>query len=389
MRSRLQVASLVVPVLLMKPIHAGAGVLEYLDQNGGCRVPIAQSFPREVMAGKPLAYGKPLAQWTQQDLSDFRSYFRACEGSIAATSGVHDMLLQRVDGYVNRLASQIARARTQDATPPMGVPALNAYQAQIGHSPSETTTVTRSTSPAASMIDATKLRIAHLWNEYRRALTESSLQRVPDSPDPQTMITRIDTLLMQLNQIQSEAVGFPSSDRIASFSSYLQGIRPNVVDATKIRQPITDLQRLAIVTIVTASNPLRRQDFEKELGAGIDFTALAADLTEEETSWLVQMSGGEAQVSADNGIFCRVEKDDASSIEALKGMMPLQPMRFSGKLESAKIDTAPMRIHVIFGPCKVSNEAGSNRRTASPVQDAARQIAQRVTDELQSIPERR
>jgi len=126
--------------------------------------------------------------------------------------------------------------------------------------------------------------------------------------------------------------------------------------ADQSTDPYTTLEALVRDMLVLLPNPLNVAAFEQRLRRkGVQGMAIPAlDLFEDDDVWVLQFMSN-PQGNPNDGLFCRVAKDDIESVQLLRQVVvPMGLIEITGELGAFNIDADAPSFSVVFEPCRIN-----------------------------------
>ena len=366
---------------LTSPAAQAGTITDFLDRIGGCRKPMSESFSYEISPYTAKPYGKALAEWTNEDLADFRAYFLACQTRRPDWQSMGDYnrndAVRVIDTAMAELRPKVAEARA-GAEKQRADAAYAAEQrrrdeeqrrieaeAALRNEQTERATQTERT----RRNEEVRQKVLPLLNELL-AFTQNELNTLP----PEQQLNRLDGYVARMEVVGREIAGAPGAAPLLAMVGPTRTLRDQIAaqlnrsntavgsDPAPSRPesavgPYTDFEYLGQRVVSAMTNPLQRDAFRASLARGIDFNVGVSAIEPSPSGWLVQLSG-RVGVSGTpgQGFFCRVERSDNASIAILGTVTPPYGILHvsAPDAEAFLLESRPLQARIVFGPCKIT-----------------------------------
>ncbi|TNC06265.1 hypothetical protein FF100_34785 [Methylobacterium terricola] len=378
---------------LMAPAAQASIITDFLDRIGGCRKPLSQSFSYEVSPYTPKPYGKALADWTDQDVADFRAYFLVCQTRRPDWQSMGEDnrrdAIRVIDTTLAELRYKVGDARATAAKQRADA----AYEAERRRRDDEQRAAeAEATAQRAQAEQAANAEQGHR-NDVRQkarqvltdllAFTQNELEMLP----PRQKLERLDGFIARMQEVGREAGDAPVAKPLLTMLDQTIALRSQIARAQARDMPAarsqaeigtrsgrddgayTDYEWLGQRGIMAMTNPLQREEYRASLARGIDFNVGVSAIEPSASGWLVQLSGRlGAAGTPGQGFFCRVSNGDAASLAVLREIAPPYGIVHVAAPDADEflMESRPLRIRVVFSPCRITSPSnGTNRRSTA------------------------
>ncbi|MBB3903640.1 hypothetical protein [Methylobacterium brachythecii] len=235
-------------------------ITEFLDRIGGCRRPMSESFSLKVSPYTPKPYDKALTDWTEQDLTDFRTYFVACQTRRPDWQSMGDYnrndAIRVIDTAMADLRYKVGDARAEAAKRRANAGSSAAQQARNDGRQQSVADAAADIARAQAM---PQVRDEERDEEASRnviALSQEVVAFVSDGyktiPADQ-LLPRIDSYLARARALSSEVEGTSARSALANLLGRLEQAR-NGIATVQDREAAAMQKTKALLSEFAASN---------------------------------------------------------------------------------------------------------------------------------------
>lgn len=378
-------------LVFMAPAAQASIITDFLDRIGGCRKPMSDSFSYEISPYTPKPYGKALAEWTNDDLADFRAYFVACQTRRPDWQSMGDYnrndAIRVIDTVMAELRPKVAEARATAERKRSDA----AYEAEKR---SREEDQRRAEAEAAAQRvqadgaaqaertrrnDEVRQKALPLLNELL-AFMQNEIEVLPF----EQKLARLDGYIARMEALGREIGDVPAAkplltmleptrtlrDQLAAEQARQATAAPPVSDARGRAGagdgPYTDFEWMGQRAIMALTNPLQGEDFRASLSQGIDFNVGVSGIEPAATGWMVHLSGRlGSSGTPGQGFFCRVDGADTASLAVLRTVTPPYGIIHvtAPRADEYLLNSNPLRIRIVFSPCRISAPDNGPRRS--------------------------
>ncbi|TXM90156.1 hypothetical protein [Methylobacterium sp. WL116] len=358
---------------LAAPTAEASTITDFLDRIGGCRKPLSESFSNEVSPYTAKPYGKPLAEWTNTDIGEFRAYFVDCQARRRDWQSIGDYnrndAIRVIDTTMAELWTKVrdargmaAKQRTDAASEARERERIAANERDVTAAAARQTLAQQQTdADVARRTEAARTTVLPLMQEMF-AFAQNEMSRLP----PAEQLARIDAYLARLQALHGEVVGTkveaPLNASIKTWQEQRAGLavqlgRDPSAAPGQADGPYTDFEWLGQQGLVALTNPLQRETYRTSLARGIDFNVGVSSIAASAAGWLVQLSGRLGSPGTPGqGFFCRVDGSDTASLAVLRGITPpygIVHVAAAG-VDEYVLENTPVHIRIVFTGCRVT-----------------------------------
>ncbi|GJE57738.1 hypothetical protein EKPJFOCH_4256 [Methylobacterium thuringiense] len=370
-------------VLMLAAPDAQAGTItDFLDRIGGCRKPMSESFSYEISPYTAKPYGKALAEWTDQDVADFRAYFVACQTRRSDWRSMGDYnrndAIRVIDTAMAELRPKVAEARAvadkqradaaYDTEKRLRAEEQQRTEAEAATQRAQAEGAARA--ERAGRNEEAKKTVVSLLQELL-AFTQNEIEALP----PDQKLARLDGYLTRMQAIAAEIGDAPAAKPLLTMLEQTRQLRAQI-EAERDRQaavprvapnqgdgaiteggPHPDFEWLGQQLIMALTNPLQRESFRISLARGIDFNVGVSAIEPAPTGWLVQLSGRPGVPGKPGqGLFCRVNGTDTASLAVLRTVTPPYGIIHVAAPDADEfvLESSPVQIRIVFRDCRVT-----------------------------------